>query len=360
MTLNKYFNRKFIGVGLVLVTLAGLVFWSQHFFTPKDQLTLAQVDMEELLKQHPDWQKYTELQNELEKLQKKWGVSNQRNTGEPLKGYRQDNLSDLKSQINEIERIYNEESQLKLADLNKSITDYVQTKTQQLKQLLDEKLKNINSRLSSDLQRKTEENESRLQEYFLELQQEYQVTLSNLQLQLSLLDITSSPAAAKAEKEKIQAEINRIQVEINRKKAIKQSALQKELETWADNQKQTAQQEFEKFKAEKESELKNDIMAYRQKLEHKFSDWHKQHKNELDSAKKLRKDKWEKAYREDSVRETIIQSQQAQLKESMLWDIRQKTKLVARTKKVDCVVTGVVVNVNAPDLTEALARIIQK
>ncbi|HYH03989.1 MAG TPA: hypothetical protein VEC37_12865 [Bacillota bacterium] len=359
MTLKKFFNRKLIGVSLVLITLTGGAVCFKQYFVPQDQVTLGQVDIQALLKKHPDWQKYTELQDELEKLRQKWGTSNRQNTGETGKGGL-NNSSELRSQVGEIERIYTEENKLKLADLNKSIKEYVQTKTQQLNQLLNDRLKSINSRLTSDIQRKTQENESKLQAYFLELQSEYQVTLSNLQLQLSLLDISSNPANAKAEREKIQAEINRIQTEIGRKKAIKQSALQKELETWAETEKKAAHQEFEHYKTEKESELKNDILAYRQKLENNFSNWHKQQKDDLDSAKKLREEKWEKDYRQDSVRETIIKSQQEQLKEAMLWDIRQKAKLVARTKKVDCVVTHAVVNVNAPDLTEALTRIIQK
>ena len=71
----------------------------------------------------------------------------------------------------------------------------------------------------------------------------------------------------------------------------------------------------------------------------------------MDSARKLRQDKLDQEYRQDKAHETILQSQQAQLKEVAVWDIRQKVKQIAQRQKVDCVLAGEFINLNVRDLT---------
>lgn len=358
MICKQLYNWKLIVIGLVLVGLAGIIVYFKQSLFAKNQLTLAQVNLPTLVKEHPDWRKYLQLNTELKKLCQKWGVKNQSSAKKGEHVSASGLFPELQSQEGAIEEIYKEESQLKLENLNKSIQEYTQTKTRQVNQALNEEFRRINFRLNNDIQIKTQTNEAEFKAYCNELQNEYQLTLANLQLSLSLLDISPNSDQNKAEKEKLQTEIKQIQTEIALKKTVKKKTLDEKLKQWIEKRKEEAKQEFERFKTNQEQKLEAEILAYRKKLEKDFSDWQQRHKDELDSTKKLREAKWEDEYHRARVQETIIRSQQEQLKTAILWDICQKAKRIAREKKIDCIITGAVVNVNLQDLTDDLRSII--
>jgi Skp family chaperone for outer membrane proteins len=355
MICNQLWRKKWVAVSAVILLMGALTTaylrW-QSLFPANPDVALAKVDLESLLKEHPDWSEYLELQREMDQLREKWGDKSAPAREEPSDSNLQSStINELKRQVREIERSYYDENQLKQDNLNKSIGEYVQNKTQQFDTLLGDKLKNINSRLSQDLQKKSRENENKYQSYVNTIQSENQAKLSNMQFQLAMLDMSQNQISAKSERERLQAEIKRIKDEMEQKKAVKFDLLQKDTEVYAENRKKEATAEFEQFKAENEQQFEAEIRDYHQTMEEEYLTWQKQREQEKNSAKKLREDQQLEEYRKDSARETIIRSQQAQLRERMIWEVRQKVKRIAQTRKIDCVLVGELVNLCIPDLT---------
>jgi hypothetical protein len=348
---KRIYCGKLLLFFLVLSGLGGGFFYLKNLISSQPQpVALARVDLRETLKKHPNWKRYLELQDQIDKLHRKWNTknpvapNNAANSAAP-------NIDELYKQVNEIEQIYMDENRLKLSNLNNTIKEYVQNRTVQLKAILKERFNSINNRLKNDIQNYSKENETKLQAYLNQLRNENQVTLSNLQLQLSLLDISGDSSKTKLEKARIQEEISLIKKEITQKQAAREAVLQAELQAYAKKQKETADQDFAEFRAERETQVKEDILIYRQRLENEYNDWKTQREQKLDSAKKIRQDKLRQEYRDDNARETILKSQQEQLKEAIIWEIRQKSKKIAFSHQVDCILTDEYLNISLPDLT---------
>jgi Skp family chaperone for outer membrane proteins len=363
MSFKQFWNKKRVAVlfATLLVIVAVTVFYKwKLLLIPKQDVTMAKVDLDSLLKEHPDWSKYEELQKEMDQLRKKWGIKSSNSQAEAGKTIRSSGISELNRQVSEIEQSYYDETKLKQDNLNKTVQEYVQNQTQQLNTLLGDKFKSINTRLSQDLRKKSKEIENKYQAYVNEIQNENKVKLSNLQLQLSTLDLTSNQITAKSERERIQAEIERLQKEMEQKKAAKYNLLQKDTELYADNRKKEAIAEFEEFKAENEQKYEADIMDFRNTMEEEYLTWQKEREREKNSAKKLREDQRLEEYRKDSAKETILKSQQAQLKEAMVWEIRQKAKTIAQARKIDCILVGEIINIHLVDMTRDVAMVMLK
>jgi hypothetical protein len=342
--------RKLLFAGImILVGLGGGIFCWQKSVTPAKPVALARVDLNKLLQVHPDWDRYRELQTQIDQLRDQWGRKNASESNQS--GLDNSVLPELRRQINEIEQNFTDESRLKLANLNKAIADYVRDQTRQAQAVLNERLTAINNSLTKELQDLAKKHENILQAYWNELQTEKQLALSNLQLQLSLLELSSDKNQAKMEKQKIQAEINRIKTEIALKKVEKEGSLQAEFQSYAAKRKQENGREFEEFKREREAQVKKEILEYRKKLEDEFLKWRQRREQELDSAKKLRQEKWVQEYSRVQVKKSLLKAQQEQVQEAILWEIRQKTKKIARAQKIDYVLAGEFINLTLPDLT---------
>jgi hypothetical protein len=336
----------FVGI-IILVGLGGGIFCWQKFVTPAKPVSLARVDLNKLLHDHPDWDRYRELQTQIDELRDQWGrknVSESNQSGLSV-------LPELRRQISEIEQNFRDESRLKLANMNKAIADYVQDQTQQARTVLKERFTVINNSLTKELQDLAKEHEKVIQAYWNKLQTEQQVVLSNLQLRVSLLELYSNKEQAKMEKQQIQAEIDRIKTEINLKKVEKEGALQSEFQAYAAKRKQEITREFEEFKHERETEVKKEILEYRQKLEDNFKKWRQHREQELNSAKKLREEKWAQEYSRFQAKKSLLKARQEQIQGEILWKIRQKTKEIAYTQKIDYVLAGEFINLTLPDLT---------
>jgi hypothetical protein len=338
-----------IGLGIVIGLGCGL-FYLKKAAVPTKTIVLARVDLQAALKKHPNWERYLELQDQIEKLHRKWNNKNpvaKDNSGNSGSA----NITELSKQVNEIEQIFMDESRLKLDNLNNTIREYVRNRTEQLNVILQERFNSINNQLNKELQSLSKDNESKLQAYLNELQSDNQVMLSNLQLQLSLLDISGDPEKVKTEKVRIQNQIAGLTKEIEQKRAAREEQLRNDFKIYVEDRKKAAAKEFEQFKAEKENQVKADILVYRQKMEAEYLNWKANREQKVDSAKKVRQDKLKQEYRQDNTRETILKSQQEQLKEAIIWDIRQKTKKIAFSQKIDCVLANDYLNINLRDLT---------
>jgi hypothetical protein len=349
-----YFWKSLLFLGALLGMSGGFFCLKKYAVSPRP-VVLARIDLRKTLQKHPNWARYRELQGQIDKLRRKW---NTKNPAALNNGANSDaaNIAELYKQVDEIEQIYLDESRLKLSNLNNTIKEYAQNRTEQLTVILQERFESINNRLKSDLQNCSKENETKLQTYLNQLQKENQVALSNLQLQLSLLDLSGDPLKIKWEKARIQEEISRIKKEIEQKRSAREAAMQAELQTYATKQKETAAQEFAEFKAERETQVKEDIAAYRRRLENEYNEWKTKREQKLDSAKKIRQDQLEQEYRDDRARESLLKSQQEQLKEATIWEVRQKSKKIAFSHKVDCILTGEYLNISLPDLTGAVQK----
>jgi Skp family chaperone for outer membrane proteins len=354
MIFNQLRQKKWVAL-LFVILLGGVlttVFRWKSLFPANPDVALAKVDLESLLKEHPDWGEYLKLQQEIDQLREKWGGKStlppEKSTADNLKSF---SITELNRQVSEIERSYYIESELKQDNLNKTIGEYVQNKTQQLNTLLEDKLKSVNTRLNHDLQRKTKENESKYQSYVSAIHKENQAKLSDMQFQLSMLDMSQNQISAKSERERLQAEIKQIKNEMERKMEAKFTLLQKDTEVYAENRKKEAGAEFEQFKAENKQKFQAEIRDFRNTTEEEYLTWQKQREKEKNSAKKLREEQQLEEYRKDSARETIIKSQQAQLREKMIWEVRQKVKRIAQDRKIECVLVGELINLHIPDLT---------
>jgi DNA repair exonuclease SbcCD ATPase subunit len=345
-------------IGIIIILGLGCgIFYLKIAAVPAKSVVLARVDLQAVLEKHPNWDRYRQLQDQIDKLHRKWNNKNSAaKDNENIVNSGSENIAELYKQVNEIEQIYQDESRLKLDNLNNTIKGYVQNRTEQLNAALKERLNSINNQLNKELQNLAKNNEAKAQAYINELQVDYQVKLSNLQLQLSLLDISGDPRKVKTEKNRIQNEIMQIKQEMGQKRAARESQLQKEFQAYAEECKKAAGKEFEQFKSEKETQVREEIAAYRQKLEGEYLVWRTNREQKVESAKKIRQDKLEQEYRQDNARETILKSQREQLKEAIIWDVRQKTKKIASSQNIDCVLTDDYLNIGVRDMTEEVQK----
>jgi len=343
-------------IALVIIGIVGIAFtFRQSWFrVPAGKVKVARVQLEELLAQHPDWSKYQNLQRELNKLEQNWAKeigenpSLRDNIGLEVEG--------LQRQTNEIQQAFNEEFQLKLANLNKALEEYIKNRQNQAASLYKEKVDALNDRLTKELKSRADANNEALSRVRAQIQSDYQITLSNLQLQLTVAELALNPQEQWGEKEKIQAEIDRINREIEDRVRAEYEKLQAEYDHFVEQRKAEISTELEAYQKQLRQEMSADIQKYREKLESEFDTWRQKREAELQNAVKSREEQLSQEFREYSAKRQVLVAQLKQLKEDMLWEVKTAAKRMARAKSVDLVVTGDLARLPSFDWTAKLAR----
>jgi hypothetical protein len=322
------------------------------------QSKIAHVEIEDVVAAHPDWAKYQKLQKELLKLRQSW--ANQSGEKLDLKDNLGSGRSELDYQMTEIERIYNEELQFKITNLNKTLSEYSKKHQAQVSATFKEKVDQLNEALNKELGAKSEEMAGKVDRFRSQTQAEHQLELSNLQLQLSMLDMSLSPNGNnREEKDKIQAQINQINREIDSKIAGEQKKLQEEFNRFAKERKDAVTKEAESYQVQLRQQLEEDIKQFQNELKSEFNQWQQKRKIELDATIKSRKAQSSAEYKRYSSEQLILESQMEQIKETILWQIRKETKKLAREKKLDVVITGDLAKSKTNDLTRELKEMVQ-
>lgn len=349
-----------VGCLIILVSSASC-YW--FFKTRKtsgniEQSRVGYLDLDKLMKVHPDWTKYQELQKEILKLDEKW----KQNSGLP-KSNNNDSENGIASneavgrQINGIEQMFKDEIAQKLDNLNQNLRDYSENLRNQMNSQLNEKVNLLNGQLKNEIQNKLSQMEKQLKDYRSLVNSEYQIRLANLQLQLATADLSSNKDDALSEKNKIQSEITGIRNEIDQKTTLEEQRLQKEAENYREIRNKEILLEIDQLKAELEKQYQTALAVYRQRLEADFNKWRTYRETNLKSAIELRKEQSETEFRRDNSQKLIFQSQASQIKEQIAWDIKQRAKLVARSKKFDIILNGGM-NVSLPDLSPDIEKML--
>lgn len=349
-----------IGGTFFIIISSACYYWlniSRKTVLNTSQINVAHLDLNEVLKKHPDWSNYQKIQNELGQLRQKWNKQTDSliNTRE----FSSDSLinAEINNQIMSIQAMFEEEVSTKLENINKLLAEYSENRRSQMNADLNSKINSVNERLKNLIQKKVDESEKSLVEYQKKVQAEYQLQLTNLQFQFSMAEMSLNKEEALLQKKKIQVEIERIRHEIDEKVNIEAEKIRKSLDEFSDDQKKKTSLEIEEYKANLERNFEKDFIAYRQKLESEFEDWRKHREADLKSAIEVRKDQSKTEFIQDNVKMQVLQSQLSQLKDQMIWDIRQKTKFLARLKKIDLIIDGGI-NLCLIDLRPELEKMI--
>jgi len=343
-------------IGLVIIGIAGsVILLKQTLLTiPAIEVKVAQVQLDELLNKHPDWSKYQNLRLELNKLEKNWA----KEIGEIPSlwddaGFGTD---ELQRQTDEIQQAFSEEIKVKLANLNKSLEEYIKNRQNQAAALYKEKVDALNDRLTKELKTRAEANNEVLNRIRLQIQADYQITLSNLQLQLTVAELALNTQEHRVEKERVQAEINRINREIEDRVQQEHEKLKTEYDRFVEQRKTEISNELEAYQKQLRQEMSVDVVKYREKLESEFETWRQKREAELQNAVKSRNEQLSKEYKQYNAKRQVLLAQLNQIKDDMLWEVKTAVKQKARAGSIDLVVTGDLARLKSFDWTPKLAE----
>lgn len=247
------------------------------------QSNKAQVDLQEVVQNPPEWRKYWDLK---EALTERWTISVDRDFLA-----NQDNRwsqTVLRQQMDAIETMFNEEVRQKLNNLEKTLAEYIKNRQNQAEVLFKHQEADLNMHLAQELADKLEQNQSRLKQFRQQLQLKYQTTLSNLQIQLVMLDFSLEAKDVQNEKVKIEAELERLGREIEERVRTEQIRLQTAYDRFATQRKAENLQEQASYRQALDEEVKRDVHDFQAQLQDEFKKWRVVRESERDQAVKSR------------------------------------------------------------------------
>lgn len=193
-------------------------------------------------------------------------------------------------QINEIERIHQEEILSKLSSGERLYQEYRQKLLRDLEYEYQEKLKASQIAFEADLASKKKRQAKALSDFRQNLERKHQLTLINLELQKKMLIFSA------ADTEKQQNEANRIEAEIARiredlKKKIDQFSIDQEQEFKLYQKRKQVEysMELSELRKEKERMLQTELNRFQEEQRKDFEAWKSQRQAEVEQAIKLRR-----------------------------------------------------------------------
>jgi hypothetical protein len=248
-----------------------------------------------LLRLHrQEWRGYPLLQHSLTQLKRNW-------TADDGKKVTPADLADasnakrsvengLDQQIVLIRNITVSEESLKLAAQSEQLREYAEKRRRELDGEFQKRTILSEQMLQRELQQKASETEQQFQKYRNDLQADQHLNLVNLQLQFLVADLLPGQAEANERRSKIQSQIEAIKDAINQKTAIERELLNNQLLIFGKQRRAQVQAELDDLKLKFETELTNDLTAFRLKIESDFDGWRQNRVRELAKAIAVRQE----------------------------------------------------------------------
>lgn len=244
----------------------------------------------EKAKNNSEWMRYQEIRNKISGLTRGWKKpANKLNPNASFDLAISINDSVAK-QINEIERIHEEEILGKLSEINRIYHEYRQKLLRDLDVKFAEKSKTAKIKLEADLASKKKRQMQALVNFRSDLERKQQLTLINLVLQKKMIAFNSVNADnQQSESERIDLEIARIRSDIKKRTDKYGDNLEKEFKL---NQKQKMaeyQVKLSEYRKEKQILAQTELSRFRDEQMNEFKAWNNQRQTDVEQAIELRR-----------------------------------------------------------------------
>lgn len=305
-------HRRFIYTiaGLALLTLASGCWRGDQ---AQDSLVVGILDTAKAIQGHPQYQQVQALQQEINTI------------------LARAKLADAKAKQN-----YEQERTSAAMDMD----TLAKAMEQQYQARMKGKQNELTERLNVKATALRNDNNSKLDAYVKELDQEYQSQIFNLQVKLRTLQMT------KEEQAEVQKELDAIQTERMNKITARQTelsnAMQKEMET----EEKTAQEELKAYSQTMQQESKERLERRNKELSAKVQS----------SISKLQTGE----VNQDVQTAEGKKQELAALQESIRQDIKNKAAEIAQRRNLEIILADVKIYTNAVDITEELLQEIKK
>ena len=193
-------------------------------------------------------------------------------------------------QINEIERIHQEEIIGKLSNDERIYNEYRQKLYRELEYQYQEGLKASRTKLEADLASEQKRQSQALADFRNNLERKHQLTIINLELQKKMLIFSPiNTNRQENDSERIELEIARIRKEL--KKEVEKYKLQLEGEFDLYQKRKTAEYygELRQLRIERQKMLEIELSQFREGQNERFQAWKNQRQIEVEQALKLRR-----------------------------------------------------------------------
>jgi hypothetical protein len=275
---------------LLILMLISLVFTfiliSRNLALERSQKSIEQKISNDLLHlREPNWNGYARLNKGFHGLLKNWdGGSSKKlaaNSGLEANSFIE---TEFDRQISEIKRISEIEESLKLSRVNETYQDYAMKRRRFFDTEFQKKSLNLQETLQSDLAKKRSEAAQQLHDFENTIISEQQLDLVNLQLELAVSDLKEQREENLGYRKKIQAKITAIKLEIARKVAAKKELVNKQLSLYEQQRTEEIQQLLENLRLKLNSQLENDLSAFKANLNQNYDDWHQSQTGDFTKA----------------------------------------------------------------------------
>jgi hypothetical protein len=336
---------------LLCLSLMAVIFGGYTFLSRQDgavrKTALAAFDLDALLREHPNWGRYQELLHDLERISNNWEIEPSR--PDLSASSSQFKLAPVDRQMIELQNNYRLEETYKWGSVQKALQDYQKRKLQDLEERFKIKFEALKKVLNIDLEAKHKEQQEALDAHRKKLDEEQYSTLANLQLRLATLGVSRS-STDEEERARIQKEINRIKDEIEEKMEMRAGQYEQEFGIYQRLRSQQLNVQLKELEVKADLEIKADLRRYQEKLSAEFQAWRVRRQQEMNKSLEKR--------RQEQAQQQLLFSQQTQLYEGMMRDIRKAVKEYAQHNQIGCVIAGQASS-GQPDLTRQLAQMLK-
>jgi Skp family chaperone for outer membrane proteins len=342
-------KRLFLVVLLVLVAVVygGYSLFSTYFGVKKTDF--AAFDLNVLLREHPNWGRYQELQRELERIRGNWENPPPRLDESIWSTPGQYKLAPVERQMIELQNSYRLEETDKWGSIQKLLQDYHKRRMKELEDRLKARFEVLKKAFNTELEAKHDAQQKLLDAYRKKLEDEQYPALTNLQLRLATLGVNPTNTDNE-ERLRIQKEINNIKAEIDNKLEERAGQYEREFNAYQKVRSQQLNDQFTVFETKTNDEFKADFKRYQDKLDAEFRAWRTRRQQELNKSLEKR--------RQEQAQQQLLFSQQTQVYDGMMRDIRKAVREYAERNKIGCVVAGQLTS-GQPDLTRQLAKMLK-
>lgn len=276
------------GCALIIVS-----FWVNYFLT-KSESKKVSIEILQLKKEkaqaNSEWARYQEILSKVSGLGQGWKKQdNKRDTNNdpevaiPIKDA-------VAKQINEIERIHQEEILGKLSNAKRVYNEYRLKLHRDMEYQYLEKSKAIKVTLEADLESERERKSQALADFRKNLERKHQLTLINLELQKKMLIFSPIDSNNQQnEAERIELEIARIRGELKEETEKYAADLNRKFEIYQKRKTAEYNAELSQLRNEREKIIQIELSRFLEEQDHQFQAWKNQRQTEVEQAIKLRR-----------------------------------------------------------------------
>lgn len=276
------------GCALIIVTF-GINNFLIKTENKKVLMELLQLNSEKS-KYDSEWLSYQEIWGKISGLSQGWKKpNNKNNTNNVVKVVIPINDAVAK-QINEIERIHQEEIVGKLASNKRIYNEYRLKLYRDVEFQYQEKFKASKAKLEADLAAERKRQGLALANFRNKLEQTHQLTLINLELQKKMLIFSPINSNNQHnESERIDMEIARIREVIKKEYDKYSTELEREFELYRKRKTDEHKVKLDELRKERQKMIQTELNRFQQEQDHQFLAWKKQRQAEVEQGIKLRR-----------------------------------------------------------------------